>query len=160
MYLLVSKSGESYPAEALAELYLRRWRMELWLRDIKITMDMDMLRTKTPARVRAELAMFLVGYNLMRTVMFDTCKGSKVRLAQLSFQSALMRCGLWCAGLRRSTRIMAWLWGYQAMLSDLARDLNLDRPGRYEPRVVKRRPKPFARMQQPRQVLREQLLRA
>jgi len=152
--------AKSYPAEALAELYLRRWRMELWLRDIKITMDMDMLRTKTPARVRAELAMFLVGYNLMRTVMFDTYKVSKVRLEQLSFTSALMRFGLWCAGLRRSTRIMAWLLGYQAMLSDLARDLNLDRPGRYEPRVVKRRPKPFARMQQPRQVLREQLLRA
>src|SRR5918992_3270553 len=46
-----------YPAWALAELYLKRWRMELCLRDIKITMDMDMLRTKTPARVRAELAM-------------------------------------------------------------------------------------------------------
>ena len=103
--------AESYPAEALAELYLRRWRMELWLRDIKITMDMDMLRTKTPARVRAELAMFLVGYNLMRTVMFDTCKVSEVRLEQLSFKSALMRFGLWCAGLRRSTRIMAWLLG-------------------------------------------------
>ena len=66
--------AESSPAEALAELYLRRWRMELWLRDIKITMDMDMLRTKTPARVRAELAMFLVGDNLIRTVMFDTFK--------------------------------------------------------------------------------------
>lgn len=152
--------AESYPAAALAELYLRRWRMELWLRDIKSTMDMDMLRTKTPARVRAELAMFLVGYNLIRTVMFDTFQGSEVRLEQLSFKSALMRFGLWCAGLRRSTRIMAWRLGYQAMLSDLARDLNPDRPGRYEPRVVKRRPKPFARMQQPRQVLREQLLRA
>ena len=152
--------AESYPAAALAELYLRSWRMELWLRDIKITMDMDMLRTKTPARVRAELAMFLVGYNLIRTVMFDTFKVSEVRLEQLSFKSALMRFGLWCAGLRRSTRIMAWLLGYQAMLSDLARDFNPDRPGRYEPRVVKRRPKPFARMQQPRRVLREQLLRA
>jgi hypothetical protein len=152
--------AQSYPAEALAELYLRRWRMELWLRDIKLTMDMDMLRTKTPARVRAELAMFLVGYNLSRTVMFDASKVSEVRLEQLSFKSALMRFGLWCAGLKHSTRIMAWLLGYQAMLSDLARDLNPHRPGRYEPRVVKRRPKPFARMQQPRQVLREQLLRA
>jgi len=53
-----------------------------------------------------------------------------------------------------------WLLGYQAMLKDLARDLNAARPGRYEPRVVKRRPKPFPRMQQPRRVLREQLLRA
>jgi hypothetical protein len=152
--------AKSYPAWALAELYFRRWRMELWLRDIKITMDMDMLRTKTPARVRAEVAMFLVGYNLIRTVMFDAAKVSEVRLERLSFKSALMRFGLWCAGLRRSTRIMVWLLGYQAMLSDLARDLNPDRPGRYEPRVVKRRPKPFPRMQRPRQVLREQLVRA
>ena len=134
--------------------------MELWLRDIKITMDMDRLRTQTPARVRAELAMFLVGYNLIRTVMFDAAKVGEVRLEQVSFKSALMRFGLWCAGLRRSARIRVWLLGYEAMLKDLARDLNPDRPGRYEPRVVKRRPKPFARMQQPRQVLREQLVRA
>jgi hypothetical protein len=134
--------------------------MELWLRDIKVTMAMDMLRTKTPARVRAELAMFLVGYNLIRTVMFDAVKVGEVRLEQLSLKSALMRFGLWCAGLRHSTRIRAWLLGYQAMLKDLARDLNPDRPGRYEPRVVKCRPKPFPRMQQPRQVLRQQLLRA
>jgi hypothetical protein len=152
--------AKRYPAWALAELYFRRWRMELWLRDLKITMDMDMLRTKTPARVRAELAMFLVGYNLIRTVMFDAAKGSEVRLEQLSFKSALMRFGLWCAGLRSSIRIRVWLLGYQAMLKDLARDLNPDRPGRYEPRVVKRRPKPFPRMQQPRQVLRQQLVRA
>jgi DDE family transposase len=152
--------AKSYPAWALAELYLRRWRMELWLRDIKITLDMDMLRTQTPARVRAELAMFLVGYNLIRTVMFDAAKVGEVRLEQLRFKSALMRFGLWCAGLRHSTRIRVWLLGYQAMLKDLARDLNPDRPGRYEPRVVKRRPKPFARMQQPRQVLRQQLVRA
>jgi hypothetical protein len=152
--------AKTYPAWALAELYLTRWRMELWLRDLKITMDMEMLRTKTPARIRAELAMFLVGYNLIRSVMFDAAKVSAVRLEQLSFKSALMRFGLWCAGLRHSTRIRMWLLGYQAMLSDLARDLNPARPGRYEPRVVKRRPKPFPRMQQPRQVLREQLLRA
>jgi hypothetical protein len=153
-------NAKRYPAWALAQLYLRRWRMELWLRDIKITMAMDRLRTQTPARVRAELAMFLVGYNLIRTVMFDAAKVSEVRLEQVSFKSALMRFGLWYAGLRGSIRIRVWLLAYQTMLSDLARDLNPARPGRYEPRVVKRRPKPFARMQQPRQVLREQLVRA
>ncbi len=152
--------AKSYPAWALAELYFRRWRMELWLRDLKITLDMDRLRTQTPARVRAELAMFLVGYNLIRTVMFDAAKVGEVRLEQVSFKSALMRFGLWCAGLRSSIRIRVGLLGYQAMLKDLARDLNPDRPGRYEPRVVKCRPKPFPRMQQPRQVLRQQLVRA
>ncbi|MDH3604973.1 MAG: IS4 family transposase, partial [Candidatus Tectomicrobia bacterium] len=121
---------------------------------------MDMLRTKTPTRVRAELAIFLVGYNLIRTVMLDASKMSGVRLEQVSFKSALVRFGLWCAHLGHGTRVVAWLREYQAMLSDLARDLNPDRPGRYEPRVVKRRPKPFPRMQQPRQVLREQMAMA
>src|ERR687894_1439191 len=82
--------AQRYPAWALAELYFRRWRMELWLRDIKITMAMDRLRTQTPARVRAELAMFLVGYNLIRTVLFDASKVSEARLEQLSFKSR------WC----------------------------------------------------------------
>jgi Transposase DDE domain len=150
--------AKTYPAWALAELYLKRWRMELWLRDIKITMDMEMLRTKTPARVRAELAMFLVGYNLIRTVLFDAAKVSEARLEQLSFKSALMRFGLWCARLGHGIELVAWLREYSGMLSDLSRDLNPDRPGRYEPRVVKRRPKPFPRMQQPRQVLREKVL--
>ena len=151
-------NAKAYPAWALAELYFKRWRMELWLRDIKITMDMDRLRTKTPARVRAELAMFLIGYNLIRTVMFDAFKVSEAQLEHLSFKSALMHFGLWWAGLRRDTRLVAWWLGYRAMLTNLARDLNPDRPGRYEPRVVKRRPKSFPRMQQPRQVLRQKLL--
>ena len=152
--------AKTYPAWALAKLYLKRWRMELWLRDLKITMDMDMLRTKTPARVRAELAMFLVGYNLIRTVLFDASKVSEARLEQLSFKSALVRFGLWCARLGHGIQVVAWLREYTGILSDLARDLNPERPGRYEPRVVKRRPKKFPRMQQPRQVLREKLLTA
>jgi hypothetical protein len=152
--------AKAYPAWALAALYLKRWRMELWLRDIKVTMDMDMLRTKTPARVRAELAMFLVGYNLIRTVMFDASQVGEAQLEQLSFKSALVRFGLWYARLGHGTRLVAWLLGYPAILRDVARDLNPDRPGRYEPRVVKRRPKKFPRMQQPRQVLRQKLLTA
>ena len=152
--------AKAYPAWALAELYFKRWRMELWLRDIKITMAMEMLRTKTPARVRAELAMFLVAYNLIRTVLFDAAKVSEARLEQLSFKSALVRFGLWCARLGHGIQVVAWLREYAGILSDLARDLNPERPGRYEPRVVKRRPKPFPRMPQPRRVLREKLLTA
>ena len=151
--------AEAYPASALAELYLRRWRMELWLRDIKITMDMDMLRTKTPDRVRAELGMFLVGYNLIRTVMVDAAQASKQQLEHFSFKSALVRFRLWCARVWHGIKMVVWLLEYKPMLDDLARDLNPHRPGRAEPRVVKRRPKAFPRMQQPRQVLRAKLLR-
>ena len=149
-----------YPREALAALYLQRWDMELWLRHIKTTLGMEMLRTKTPTRVEAELAMFLVGYNLIRTVMLDAATEAQVPLPRVSFKSALVRVRLWCARLSHTTAVSIWLGGYGRLLDDLARDLNPDRPGRVEPRVVKRRPKPFPWLQQPRRVLREALLQA
>jgi hypothetical protein len=149
-----------YPREALAALYLQRWDMELWLRHIKTTLGMEMLRTKTPTRVEAELAMFLVGYNLIRTVMLDAAHEAQVPLPRVSFKSALVRVRLWCARLSHTTAVGIWLGGYVRLLDDLARDLNPDRPGRVEPRVVKRRPKSFPWLQQPRRVLREALLQA
>ena len=149
-----------YPLEALAELFLKRWDMELWLRHIKTTLGMEMLRTKTPSRVEAELAMFLVGYNLIRAVMQDAAQEANVPLPRVSFKSALVRVRLWCARLSHTTAIGIWLSGYLRLLDDLGRDLNLERPGRVEPRVIKRRPKPFPWMQQPRRVLREALLKA
>ena len=152
--------AKRYPLEALADLYLQRWTMELWLRHIKTTLGMEMLRTKTPARVEAELAMFLVGYNLIRTVMQDAATEANVPLPRVSFKSALVRVRLWCARLSHTTGLGIWMAGYVRLLDDLTRDLNPDRPGRVEPRVVKRRPKPFPWMQQPRRILREALLKA
>jgi hypothetical protein len=149
-----------YPLEALAELYLKRWDMELWLRHIKTTLGMEMLRTKTPSRIEAEVAMFLVGYNLLRAVMQDAATEANVPLPRVSFKSALVRVRLWCAQLSHTSALGIWLAGYIRLLDDLARDLNADRPGRVEPRVVKRRPKPFPWMTRPRQVLREALLNA
>jgi hypothetical protein len=152
--------AKQYPAEALATLYLKRWDMELWLRDIKTTMGMEMLRTKIPSRIQAEVAMFLLGYNLIRTVMYDAAQATRVALSRLSFTSALVRVRLWCARCPRPDALLEWLVGYKPLLHDLARDMNPHRPGRVEPRVIKRRPKPFPRMQQPRQVLRDALLQA
>ena len=144
----------------MAELYLQRWDMELWLRHIKTTLGMEMLRTKTPTRVAAELAMFLVGYNLIRTVMLDAAQEAQVPLPRVSFKSALVRVRLWCARLCHTLAVNLCLGDYIRLLDDLARDLNPDRPGRVEPRVVKRRPKPFPWLQQPQRVLREALLQA
>jgi hypothetical protein len=149
-----------YPREALAELYWQRWHMELWLRQIKTTLGMELLRTKTPTRIEAELAMFLGGYTLIRTVMLDAATEAQGPLPRVSFQSALVRVRLWSARLSHTPAVGIWLGGYVRLLDDLARDLNPDRPGRVEPRVVKRRPKPFPWLQQPRQALREALLQA
>ena len=152
--------AKRYPPCALAELYLRRWVIELWLRDIKTTMGMEMLRTKTPKRVRSELAMFLLGYNLIRTVMHDAICIASVPLGRLSFKSAAVRLRLWWARTSHRAKGLGWLDDYKMLLKDLIRDLNPCRVGRVEPRVKKRRPKPFPLMTRPRQQLRQALLQS
>ena len=57
--------AQAYPAEQLARLYARRWRIELWFRDLKTSLGMERLRCKRPAMVHKELEMFLIGYNII-----------------------------------------------------------------------------------------------
>ena len=61
--------SEAYPAHEIAELYRRRWQAELHLRSLKVVLQMDHLRCKTPHRVRNEFYMHLLAYNLVRRVM-------------------------------------------------------------------------------------------
>jgi IS4 transposase len=63
--------AKAYPASAIAQLYRDRWAVELFLRHIKITMGMDILRCKTPAMVHKEVTMHLIAYNLVRALMLD-----------------------------------------------------------------------------------------
>jgi hypothetical protein len=58
----------AFPTEAFAELYRRRWKAELFLRDIKITMGMDILRCKTPEMIEKELWMYIIAHNLIRAL--------------------------------------------------------------------------------------------
>ena len=64
--------SEQYPAEQLADIYLKRWDVELFFRDIKTTMGMDILRCQTPEMVRKEILMNFIAYNCIRRLM---CRG-------------------------------------------------------------------------------------
>jgi Transposase DDE domain len=146
-------------AKALALLYCRRWAMERWLRDSKTTLGRAMLRTKTPSRVQAEVAMCLWGYTLIRAVRHDAAQLTHAALSRVRFSSTWVRVRLWCARCARPETLRTWLMDYPLLWHNLARDVNPHRPGRVEPRVITRRPKPFPRMQQPRRILRDALLR-
>jgi len=58
-----------YPAEVIADLYLQRWDVEINFRDIKTTMDMDVLRSKTPEMIRKEIVIHLIVYNAIRQLL-------------------------------------------------------------------------------------------
>lgn len=75
--------SETYIASELAELYLQRWNVELFFRDIKTTLGMDILRCRTPAMVRKEIQMHLLVYNLLRWLMLDSSPISGSRASEL-----------------------------------------------------------------------------
>lgn len=136
--------AQTYPALEIARLYLRRWRIELWFRHIKTTMKMEHLRCLTPAMVHRELEMYFIAYNLVRAVMAEAALTHHGDLERISFKGAVDTLRQYSLVLaqaptqKKRRRLVA------LMLSDLARDPVPDRPGRREPRAVKRRPKPFA----------------
>jgi Transposase DDE domain len=135
-----------YQPEALGQLYFRRWAMELTLRNIKITLQMDQLSCKTPQNLEREIRMHFLVHNLVRRLMLEAARRHRVPLERVSFAGSL-------AAARRygEALLQARSKGQRQQLMDqlfgvLAADLVPDRPGRREPRAVKRRPKPYPRL--------------
>ena len=132
--------AQRYSAEQLAEAYGLRWSIETCFRHIKTTMKMDVLRCQTVQGVLKELTMFLLVYNMVRMTMLAAAERQGVPVARISFVDALR----WLATARPG-----------AELPDLV--VNPWRPGRFEPRVKKRRPKEYDLMNRPRAELRQAL---
>jgi len=149
----------AYPAQEIAALYGDRWTVELRLRDIKTTMQMDVLRGKSADIVRKEILMHLLAYNLIRALMWQAAQKHGRSLHRLSFAGTVEHLNalapyLWLYGGTRRSGIV-----YALLLEWIARDKLPHRPGRIEPRAVKRRPKEYDRLNRPREELRQALLR-
>lgn len=132
--------AEVYPADAMAELYGTRWRVEENLKALKQTMKMDVLKCQTVDGVLKELTVYAMAYNLVRVAMGQAAARQDVVAERVSFIDALR-------------------WLRQAEEGEEMPELvvNPHRPGRYEPRVRKRRPKPYPLMKKPRAELRKLL---
>jgi Transposase DDE domain len=144
--------ARTYPSKEVGDLFRRRWEAELHLRSLKSVMQMEMLRTKGPAMVRKEVGMHLLAYNLIRGLMAEAARVGEVPPRQLSFTGAL-----------HTTRAFeeSHLYNPAQIVADLPRLVELisqkrvgDRPDRYEPRAVKRRPKPHPLLRMPRKKAR------
>lgn len=139
--------ADEFSAADLAQLYRRRWQAELHLRSLKVVLQMDHLRTKTPHRVRNEFFMHLVAYNLVRRTMAVAAFVAGVGPWQISFKGALQLVTNFLPWLSTSMPLEA---GSQALVDLIANQIVGNRPDRFEPRRIKRRPKPQALLQRPR----------
>lgn len=130
-----------YPAEMTARMYETRWRAEVNIRHLKITLGMEVLKSQTVDGVIKEIHAFTIIYNLVRRVMHAAGRRQQVAIDRISFVDALR-------------------WLRQADPDEPLIDLVVHplRPDRHEPRVRKRRPKQLHFMKQPRAVLKKLLL--
>jgi DDE family transposase len=132
-------------------LYERRWDGEVDIRSIKSTMKMDILRCKTPEMVRKEIWAHLLAYNLLRTVMAVAANAGDVEPRAISFKGAKQALTAFAPKLEAARpEERASLVG--AMLRAVGCHRVGNRPGRWEPRARKRRPKPSKRLNQPRHI--------
>ena len=148
-----------YSKEELADLFLQRWNIELDLRSIKDVLQMDVLRCKSPEMVEKEIWMHLLAYNLIRGVMAQAAKAHDKQPRQLSFKGTLQTMTAFQDALRRATPVARERL-VQAMLDAIAQHEVADRPGRFEPRANKRRPKPTRFLMEPRRQARKRLRNA
>jgi hypothetical protein len=153
--------AEAVTANDLAELYRARWNAELDLRSLKQTMQMDVLRCKTPELVRKEIWTHVLAYNLIRTIIAQAATKHDVEPRTISFKGAIQTLEAFqpliaLQGERDRTHRERL---YQQLLDAVATHRVADRPDRFEPRLRKRRPKKFDSMLEPRHEIKRKMLK-
>ena len=139
--------SKEYSAAEIAELYGHRWNVELDIRQIKQTLNIDHFRCQSPAMVEREFWVTLLGYNLVRKVMAESAQFCGVLPRRLSFTRT-------CAHLLE-LRLWLGVLDLRELLGYLGRLVVPHRPGRFEPRVLKRRRHRYPMMKVPRRKLKK-----
>jgi hypothetical protein len=151
----------AFTKDELAQLYRARWHGELDLRSLKQTLQMDVLRCKTPELVRKELWTHILAYNLVRTVMAQAATRHGIEPRSVSFKGAAQTLEAFqpVIALRGEDDPAFRGVVYEQLLDAIAGHRVADRPDRYEPRRRKRRPKPYDRLMKPRHEAKRAMLK-
>jgi hypothetical protein len=147
--------------EDLASLYRARWNNELDLRSIKVTLQMDMLRCKTPELIRKEIWAHVLAYNLIRTVMAQAAAREGIAPRSVSFKATLQVLEAFRPLIDYQAHHGAGHRAvlYEQVLRAIAVHRVADRPDRFEPRMAKRRPEKYDRLTKPRKEIKRQMLK-
>ena len=141
----------SIDGKQIGDLFERRWDGEVDIRSIKSTMQMDILRCKTPEMVRKEIWTHLLAYNLLRTVMAVAANENDIEPRKVSFKGAKQALTAFAPKIE-TARPENCAPLIDAMLTTIAYHRVGNRSGRWEPRARKRRPKWSTPLKRPRQI--------
>lgn len=146
---------QPYPALDIAQLYTRRWKIELWFRDIKTSMGMEVLRCKSLRMLHKELEMFFIAHNLIRCLIVQAGACNDVPLDRLSFKGTVDSVRQFSLAIAQAHSKKQQNQLVVELLEVIARDQVPERPNRRGPRAVKRRPKDIPLLNKPRDQFRE-----
>ena len=146
-------SSKECPKHELNALYKKRWHVEVDLRNIKTTLGMETLSCKTPAMAEKEMWVYLLAYNLIRLLMAQSALLADILPRQLSFKHTVQLWMAWC----QQTQSVCMASNESVLFGLIAQNTVGNRPGRIEPRAVKRRPKAFPLLMEKREQARERV---
>jgi len=158
IYVTTFSNDKKYHKQELAKIYGLRWQVEINLKSIKSTMNMDMLSCKTPEMVIKEIGIHFLAYNFIRVIMAEACSKYDAHPNQISFKGTVQLLNEMMpyfinASTNKNKRM------YTEFLKQIVKNEVGNRPGRIEPRVVKRRRRPFPALNRPRIIEKERLVR-
>lgn len=147
--------------EDLAGLFRTRWNIEIDLRTIKITMQMDILRCKTPELVRKEIWTHILAYNLIRTIIAQAASKHDLLPRSISFKGTLQTIEAFqpLIAFKGQRDLSARASIYQNILDAIAVHRVAHRPDRFEPRARKRRYKNYPFLMKSRQAAKSDTLK-
>lgn len=157
VYTTTFMDASNYPKEEVHLLYKRRWNVELHLRSIKTHMKMDKLSSATPSMVRKEIGVHLLAYNIIRELMVDGGIKGNALPTQISFKGTLQLLNQFTPHfilIPKDKKIAL----YSQMLTLIVKNKVGKRPGRVEPRAIRKRSQPFPTLKNDRKVEREKIL--
>jgi hypothetical protein len=157
VYVTTFLNQKEYCKPELAWLYGLRWQCEINLRSVKSIMRMDMLSCKTPEMVRKEISVHFLAYNFIRIIMAEACSRYSGIPNQVSFKGTMQLINQFMPFLLKNSS--SGNEAYDKMLSLIVKNKIGKRPGRSEPRMVKRRHKPFPLLHKARIVEKNKLMR-
>lgn len=147
-----------YTPEDIAELYGFRWNVELDIRSIKCSLNLDHVRCKSPEMVAKEVWTTFLAYNLIRTTAAAAARLYNKQPRQISFTATCQYVLSARSALARLPRESEERFRIcQVLLGQIARSVVANRPGRIEPRAIKRRRHRYPLMREPRQKLQQDL---
>ncbi len=145
---------KKYHHKELAAIYKRRWEIEVNFRPIKTVMNMDMLSCKTPDMIKKEISIHFLAYNIIRLIMMQACVRYNKLPWKISFKGAIQLLNVFMPYFLNSSENKNRLL-FNNLLDLIVKNRVGNRPGRIEPRKIKKRPKAFPTLKHHRSIDRQ-----